>query len=145
MAQAEHEPTAPAAETHPVPSDAELVKLAFRRLHSLQDDMDAIGDFCDAIIVGLALEVDQHDQALGRAIHRIASEIEARHEKVGEAHKELWRALNPNRHNPDLMGPIPAGGSRKPPTIPPTIPLPPRTARRVRPLGGFFVSLHCRA
>jgi hypothetical protein len=106
MAQAEHEPTAPAAETHPVPSDAELVKLAFRRLHSLQDDMDAIGDFCSAIIVGLALEVEQHDQALGGAIHRIAREIQTRYEAVGEVHKELFFALNPNRHRPDLIPPI---------------------------------------
>jgi tRNA(Ile2) C34 agmatinyltransferase TiaS len=95
----------PAPAEHPVPSDAELVKLAFNRLHSLEDDMVAIGDFCNAIIVGLALEVERENPALGAAIHRIASEIEARYETVWEVHKELFFALNPNRHRLDLIPP----------------------------------------
>jgi hypothetical protein len=60
--------------------------------------MDAIGDFCDAIIVGLALEVEQHDQALAAAIHRIAREIKARHEAIGEVHSELFHAMHQHRH-----------------------------------------------
>lgn len=91
LSSANKEGHAPAA--HPVPSDADLVNLACSRLNSLEDDMDAIGDFCNVIIVGLALEVQRDQPALGAAIHRIAREIEARYEAIGEVHSELFHAL----------------------------------------------------
>jgi hypothetical protein len=84
----------------PVPSDEELVELAWKRIDDLEDPVDAIRELADAV-AALALEVA--DSRLSHAVIRVAREINAYAEVVQDTHNDLRDRLRPHRYRPHLM------------------------------------------
>lgn len=89
---------APAA--HPVPPDADLVKLAYETACEMEEMLGDIRDFAGALLlIARSLSREACDP-----VARLAVAIEDARDALEDERTKIFHALHPRRHEPDFMG-----------------------------------------